>query len=124
MTTTISSTILSEQGTGVIQIVFTDEDDTLVIPNAGTITWTLTNNPPSGTAATIINSREQVAITTASTINVVLEGDDLAFLAGETNDYFAERVLTVEFQYDSNVQAGLDDKKQHVFKIENMKYIT
>jgi len=124
MATTISSTVLSEKGAGVIQVSFKDEDNAAVVPNPSTIKWTLTNNPPSGTTATVINSREQVDITSGSTVNILLEGDDLALLSDETNDPYAQRVLTVEWQYDSTIASNIDDKAQHVFKIENLKYIT
>jgi hypothetical protein len=124
MATTISSTILAEKGTGIIQVVFTDEDGTSVTPNAGTIKWTLTDNPLTGDTATVINSRTLVDITSASTINIVLEGDDLALQSGETNELFVQRVLSIQYQYDSVVQSNLDDKAEHIFKIENLKYVT
>ncbi len=124
MATTFSSTVLEEKGSGIIQCVFTDEDGNSVTPNADTIKWTLTNRPVHGTTPTIINSREQVAITSASTINIVLEGADLAMLAGEASDAFVERVLLIEYQYNSTVQNNLDDKAQHIFRIENLHYPT
>ena len=85
---------------------------------------TLTNNPPQGGTATIINSREQVAITSAATINIVLEGDDLQMLTAEAENRFAQRAILVEYQYDSSVQSNLDDKQQHFFKVENLRYVT
>ncbi len=124
MPTTFSSTTLEEEGSGIIQCVFTDEDGNAVTPNAGTVTWTLTNRPVHGTTPTIINSREQVAITSASTINIPLSGNDLAMLAGEVSDAFAERVLLVEYVYDSTVATDLPDKAQHVFKVNNLHYVT
>jgi hypothetical protein len=124
MATTISTTILPEKGVGIIQVVFKDEDDTLVVPNASTIKWTLTDNPLAGNTATVINSRQLVDITSASTINIVLEGDDLALQAAEVNELFVERVLSIQWQYDSTVANNLDDKAEHIFKIENHRYTT
>ena len=124
MATTISATILPEKGVGIIQVVFKDEDDNLVVPNASTIKWTLTDNPLAGETAVVINSKELVDITSASTINIVLEGDDLALQSGETTEIFVERVLSIQWQYDSTVQNNLDDKAEHIFKIENHRYTT
>jgi hypothetical protein len=122
--TTTATVILGEEGAGIIQVEFKDEDGVAVVPNTATVKWTLTNKPLPGVLATIINSREQIAITEASTINIVLEGDDLALIAGETSELFAERTILVEYQYDSSVQVDIDDKAQHFFKIENHKYTT
>jgi hypothetical protein len=124
MSTTISTTILPEKGVGFVQVVFKDEDDNLVVPNAGTIKWTLTDNPLAGNTANVINSRELVDITSASTINIVLEGDDLALQASEVNEIFVDRVVSVQWQYDSTVQNNLDDKAEHIFQIENHRYTT
>ncbi len=122
--TTFETVSFPEEGVRGVQVVFKDEDDAAVTPNADTIKWTLTDNPPIGTTATIINSREQVAITSASTITIVLEGDDLAFQASEASQHYAERVLLVEYQYDGTIGNNLDDKAQYQFKIENLKYTT
>ena len=124
MPTIISDTILSEKGVGIIQVAFTDENGVAVVPNADTIKWTLTDNPAFGVVASVINSKENQAIASASTINIVLEGDDLALLTAELSKRYAERVITVNYQYDSSVQSNLDDKKAHIFKIENLKYTT
>ncbi len=124
MTTLTSSTVLPEEGVGIVQVEFKDEDGVAVTPNVGTITWTLTDNPPQGGTATVINSREQVAITSAGTINIVLEGDDLQILTTEVENRFAQRAILVEYQYDSSVQSNLDDKQQHFFKVENLRYVT
>lgn len=123
-TTFTSDKVLSEKGVGIVQVVFKDEDDVAVTPNVSTIKWTLTNRPVHGESPTVINSRTQVAIASLSTINIVLKGDDLAMLSGEVDDAFVERVLLVEYQYDSSVQNNLDDKAQHIFRIENLHYPT
>ncbi len=126
MKTTFDVKVAPEKGVAIIQVVFTDEDDKSVTPNADTIKWTLTNRPADlATVATIINSREQVTgITSAATINIVLEGDDLQILTGEESERFVERALLLEWQYDSSVQSGLDAKAQHIFPLENHHYTT
>ncbi len=126
MKTTFDAIVAPEKGVAIIQVVFTDEDDKSVTPNTATIKWTLTNRPAAlSTIATIINSREQVTgITSAATINIVLEGDDLQILTGEESDRFVERVLLIEWQYDSTVQTNLDAKAQHIFTLENHHYTT
>ena len=124
MGTTFSTKLLSEKGAGFIQVDFTDEAGVVVIPNADTIKWTLTTKPLRGIVPTVINSREQVAITSLSTINIPLEGNDLALLAAEAGEPFVERVLTVEYQYNSTLGNNIDANAQHVFEIENLYYIT
>ena len=121
MKTTFDVKVAPEKGVAIIQVVFTDEDDKSVTPNATTIKWTLTNRPAAlATVVTIINSREQVTgITSAATINIVLKGDDLQILTGEESERFVERVLLIEWQYDSTVQTNLDAKAQHIFTLEN-----
>jgi hypothetical protein len=125
MGATFDTKIVEEKGVAIVQVVFKDEDDNSVIPNVSTIKWTLTNRPTLiDTAPTIINSREQVSISSASTINIVLEGADLAMLTGEEDEKFVWRVLTLEYQYNSTVQNSLDTKAQHLFRVENLHYIT
>ncbi len=119
-----SSAVLPEKGTGIIKVEFKDEDRAVVTPNADTIKWTLTDRPPYGGLPTVINSRLQVAISSLSTIYIVLKGDDLALLAGEVEKQRADRVILVEYQYDSTIQTGLDDKAQHVFEVENLYHTT
>ncbi len=123
--TVIETTPLPESGVAFIQVDFTDEAGAAVVPNVGTIEWTLSTKPIlRSTAPTIVNSREQVAITSASTIYIPLEGADLAILVGEEGEAFVERVLTVEYQYNSARGSNLDDKVQYIFTIENLYYPT
>ena len=126
VTTFESEGTFPEKGIRGIKVVFTDDDGNAVVPNTGTIKWTLTDRPANqSTTTTIINSREQIDIASASTIYIVLEGDDLALQSGELSEGTVERVLTVEYQYDSaNLGNNVDDKAQYVFQIENMYYTT
>lgn len=76
----------------VIRHVFRDENDALVVPNA--ITWSLRNGKKDG--YNIVNSREDVAYApAASTINIMLYGDDLMLADG------SERHVVIDATYDS-----------------------
>lgn len=119
MPTTYSSEYFPEKGTRILNIVFTDEDGNLIIPNTGTIKWSLTTKPLIGTAPVVINGREDVVVTSASTINVVLKGDDLAILSDELSCSFVDRLLTLEYEYDSSLGTDLPDGLQFVFPVEN-----
>ena len=85
---------LVEESTGGITAHFKDEDDQSFTPVTATWTWT-------DESGSVINSREDVAISSLSTNNtIVLSGDDLAFQSGETGDS-VNRVLTIEGTYNS-----------------------
>lgn len=124
--TTFETTTFPEEGIRGVKVAFTDDDGNAVTPNADTIKWTLTNRPANlGAVTTIINSREQVAVSSASTIYITLEGNDLALQSDESSEGIVGRVLTIEYQYDSaNLGINVDDKAQYIFQIENMYYPT
>lgn len=126
MAVTITSTeSIPEKGVRGVQVDFTDDDGNPVTPNTGTITWTLTDKPIHDDAVSIINSREQVPIASASTIYITLSGDDLAILPGEVTSAFVQRILTVEYEWDSSLLGNnLPGKAQYIIKIENLYYIT
>lgn len=121
--TTIATTTFQEEGTLCVTVVFTDEDGDSVTPNTDTIKWTLTNKPAFGTTPTVINSREQEDIESSSTINIVLSGDDLSLLSAESGNAFVERIVTIEYEYDSSLGSDLKGKAQYVFRIENLQYV-
>jgi len=82
-----------EKSTYVMTASFKDEDGNAVTPTS--ITWTLTDKN-----GVVINSKQDVAvITPAASINIVLSGDDLEVLPGETNNII--RVFAVKAIYDS-----------------------
>lgn len=123
--TTFADEAFPEEGTRGIEIAFTNEDGNPVTPD--TLTWTLTNRPPVGTTPTVINSREEVAVTgddLSSTVTIVLQGDDLALLTAETSEIIANRLLTLRFTYTSILGSNLPEKVQYAFDIENLLYIT
>lgn len=89
MTVTYLEDHAKEKGTYIAVVTFRDPDEVLVVPNAG-LTWTLTD-----IGGNVINSRLQVAITAASSVNIVLSGNDLVI---EPNN---ELVILVEGTFNS-----------------------
>ena len=77
------------------------------------VTWTLTDKNGN-----VINSRSAVAISPASSVNIVLGGDDLALQPGESGD--TERHLTVAGTYYSNTGSDLPLKSACKFVIEDL----
>jgi len=114
--TTVPPSEAIEESTFVITAAFTDEEGDAVAPTAAT--WTLSDKQ-----GTIINSREDVAISDPTAIeNIVLSGDDLAFQDGERKT--AKRVLTVEWTYDSDLGTGLPGKDKYEFKVTDLVVVT
>ena len=93
-------------GTYIITATFYDEDDSLVVPNA--VTWTLTDGNQK-----VVNSRSAVAATPASSITIVLSGDDLKLSDGE------ERKIRVDATYDSSNGTDLPLIETEQFHIED-----
>lgn len=89
MTITYLEEHAKEKGTYIIPVTFRDPDQALVSPNAG-LTWTLTD-----IGGSVINNRLQEPITAASTVNVVLSGDDLVIRANN------ELVVLIEGTFNS-----------------------
>lgn len=110
MSISILSTVAKEGSTYIITCAFTDEDGDPMTPVS--MTWTLTDS-----AGTVINSRQDVAITPLSTsVNVVLYGDDLA-LSGSAQ---AVRVFTLEGTYNSTLGLGLPFKDAIKFNLDDL----
>lgn len=100
-----------EKSTYIITASFYDESETLVTPNSG-LTWKLTDEN-----GTVINSRSSVALTSASTVNIVLSGDDLALGNAARS---GKRYVTITGTYDSSLGSGLYIKEQVEFEIDNL----
>ncbi len=115
MTTTLN-TQAEEEGTFVITADFTDEEGAAVVPNSG-LKWHLTNDK----GKIVINSRSDQAISSASSVSIVLSGDDLAFL-NDRNDTEG-RVLTIEGTYDGSLGVDLPLVAECIFTVYNMKKI-
>ncbi len=126
----ILSTNASEEGTYAIdEIQFLDSQDTpaAVTPETGTVTWCLTNKNGD-----IINSREDVAITSASSMTIVLSGDDLV-VSGNGDKHITrdgviitlyERHVLVQGLVDTTIGTETLDNtpvtKEFIFYIENI----
>ena len=101
-----------KEGTAKISASFTDETGAAATP--GSITWTLTDAD-----GTIINSRKDESIAVpASSIDVGLAGDDLAYQTGE-NGEFVERKFLLEWIYSSSLGADLPGKDELKFNVYN-----
>ena len=107
----------AEESTFIVTAVFKDEDGDLVVPNAGTVIWTLTDKD-----GTVINSREDVAETSASTVNIVLSGDDLTLIDQDCLE--EERRVTIQAEYDSVLENNLPIKGVAIFTVVNLISIT
>jgi hypothetical protein len=100
-----------EEGTYAVVCAFVDENDNAVAPQS--MSWTL-----SDLAGTIINSRDGIAVANpSSTQNVVLSGDDLAFLNATDKGW---RRLLVEITFSSNLGSDLPLKDSAEFQIDNL----
>jgi hypothetical protein len=98
----------NEKSTLIITVSFKDETKAAVTPNAG-LTWTLTDQ-----GGAIINSRSQVPITPASTVTIVLHGNDLICMDD------GQLVLTIEGTYDSSLGSRLEIKEQAMFRVADL----
>ena len=97
-----------EESTFVVTAHFTDEDGAEVVPE--TVLWSLSNDKGK-----IINNREDVSVTPAGTVNIVLTGDDLAI--GSDGQI---REVSIEATYNSTRGTGLSLKGRCTFNIENL----
>ncbi len=102
-----------EESTYIITAIFTDDSGVAMTPL--TLTWSLTDLD-----GTIINSRNKVTATVATSYDVVLSGDDLALSAGDSGN----RRLLMEGTYTSSAGTGLPFRKTYQFAIENLVGVT
>lgn len=109
------TTHADEESTYKITVSFTDAAGSAVTPNI--ITYTLTD-----INGTVINSKSNVSVSPASSIDIVLSGDDLALQSGET--VIAERVLTIVADYDSDEGSGLPLNEEAHFYIDDLTNIS
>lgn len=114
MSTTLTTSAI-EKSTYVITCAFKNEDNEAVIPNSG-LTWTLTD-----LNGVVINSRENVAISSASTVYIVLSGNDLQIINSAKSS--EDRLITVEGTYNSDLGTNLPIKQVVRFTITNEKKI-
>lgn len=100
-----------EGSTYAVTASFRDETGAAVAPDNG-LAWTLTD-----VNGTVVNGREGVTITPASTVTIVLSGDDLAVpaSAGEVT-----RLLAVEGTYESDLGSGLPIRDEVEFIVRGL----
>jgi hypothetical protein len=110
---TILSTKAIEKGSLVISGAFTDENGAAVIPK--TITWTLID----ADTKTVVNEREQIEVTPAAAVDILLQGDDLAILHGKGEEL---REVIVEWTYDGALGNDIPQKDRVRFYVTNLSY--
>lgn len=101
-----------EKSTYVVVATFTNESGVAIAVK--TITWTLTDS-----SGNIVNSRENVAGTPGSTVNIVLSGNDL-----NITTYGKSRVLTINATYDSDYGTDLPLKSAATFRITDLLMVS
>ena len=99
-----------ELDTYAVTVSFFDEAGVAMTPNDG-LTWTLTD-----LSGNVVNGLEDVAIAQASSITIVLSGDDLAMQSTERTK--AYRVLHIAGTYDGDLGSDLAISKQIRFTID------
>jgi hypothetical protein len=87
-----------EDSTYVVTAAFTDEDGIAVVPN--TVTWSLKDKEGS-----VINEKSAESETPASSVDIVLSGNDLD--PGSPDSDVGVILLTVTADYDSALGSGL-----------------
>lgn len=113
---TVSDNYAIERSTYALTVGFADPDDTPITPTS--IKWTLTDAD-----GTVINGRDAVTVSTlASSVNVILSGDDLQILPSESARALAVRTFTVEAEYLYGAQT-LPLNDSIIFYIKNLKAI-
>lgn len=104
------TTKAEEGSTYIIRATYYDEDGNAVTP--ATVTWTLTNGDGD-----IVNSREDISISTPSTYNDIVLG------AADTKcSSFKDetRKLILEYTYDSAAGTGLPGTAQVSFIVQKI----
>lgn len=114
MPTTLD-TRATEKGSFIITASFTDEDGEAITPK--TLVWTLMD----AEADAVVNSREQVSATPAASVDILLQGDDLAILHGQAKEL---RELVIEITYDGSLGNDIPQKDSVKFYVVNLSYPT
>lgn len=108
----------NELSTGVQPVNFADENGDPVVPNAITWTWTTKDGQ------TVINSRQNVSVAVPSTtIDITLQGSDLAILESESGRADVERLLTIEADYNSDLGSNLPAKNEVELTVKNLRKV-
>jgi hypothetical protein len=101
---------VAEQSTCVVQCDFCDIDNAPITPKS--VSWTLFDKQKN-----VINNRQNVSITPAQSVKIVLTGDDLKYTDG------AHRILQIKAVYDSNYGTDLTLIDEALITIEDLKTI-
>ena len=105
-----------EQSSLPLEIDFFDEETPPVAAIPNNIKWSLYDEDGA-----IVNSRQDEIITpTASTVQILLKGDDLALPDIEK----PERRVLIEYDYNSNFGNNIPKKVEYVFDIENLENVS
>ena len=99
-----------EKSTLAVSAAFTDEAAAAVTPSG--VTWRLEDD-----YGRTINSRSAVSATPASTVVIVLTGDDLQLL--DQNNEHELRRLIMDAVYDSSLGTGLKLSESYEFRVIN-----
>ena len=102
------------RSTAAIKVDFTNEAGAAVTPDS--ITWSLMDQNK-----TIINGRSNISVSVpASTIYIVLHGDNTDFLPAEEGSDAVVRHLLVQSIYDSSYGDNLPCKDTYLFLIKEL----
>jgi len=101
-----------EGGTTEVTVIFKDQDGVTFTPK--TLTWTLYDG-----GGNVVNSRSAVSVTPASTVSIVLSGDDLVMV----NEALDKEVRTVKFNgtYDTGAYTDLPFVEPKRFFLVNVE---
>ena len=105
------STTPNEKGTAIFTLVYTDEDENVVVP--ATIAWQLMRSD-----GTVVNDRTFANCSFSGT-TVVLSGDDLQIYSGDPVDN-RKRIFAIQATYNSSAGTGLPMNDEVQFKITNL----
>ena len=106
---TILRTRAKENSTYIVTVTFYDEDGNQVPPTA--VQWSLTDK-----SGTVINGREDVVLSPAEEVEIVLYGADLAVGTPTA----AQRYLLVEASYNSSLGSNLPLNEEALFFIDGI----
>lgn len=104
--------VANEGSTAQVTVALKDQGGVAFTPV--TLTWSLYDG-----GGNIVNSRSGVVLTPASTVTVVLSGDDLAMV----NENLEKEVRTIKFEgtYDSGAYTGLPFVLPYRFFLVNVE---
>ena len=109
------TTAIPEGGSFGVQLDFTDTDGSAVVPVS--LSWSLVDQ-----REVVINSREDVAITPASSVVITVSGDDNKIV--NLSSDIEMRHIVVEGVYNSTTLGNnLPFKKQITYQVKNLKKV-